>query len=170
MTSCLKNGFFTDYGNRSLICIASKNDEPPYPGCLNFYDAPTIYQRERNKIIISDQTNDDIFRKVNRIKAVSLDLDNRNFEFLEIPDGSLTVVGDNWYIICDSNHMIDSCVLQNDPRSKKEFDAVCSILNKEINCNRESSVDISTIASLLESKDDSTGNKILMKDYLIKKD
>lgn len=170
MTSCFKNGFFTDYGGRSLICIASKNDEPSYPGCLNFYDAPIAYQRERNKIIVSDQVDDDIFRKVNRIKAVSLDLDNRNFEFLEIPDGALTVVGDNWYIICDSNHMIDSCVLQDDPRSKKEFDAVHSILNKEINCNRENSIDISTIASLLESKDDSSGNKILMKDYLIKKD
>lgn len=170
MTYCLKNGFFTDYGSKSLICIASKNDELSYPGCLNFYDAPSVYQRERNRIIVSDQTDDDIFRKINRIKAASIDFVNRNFEFMEIPDDALTVVGDNWYIICDNHHMIDSCVLKGDSCAKKEFDAVSSILNKEIDCHKKDSIDISQIASLLGSKDDSTGNKVLMKDYLTKKD
>lgn len=160
-----KDGFTTDYGNYSLICIASKNDEEPCYENIKFYDAPIAYQRDRNKIIISEYPDLDTFRKINRVKAISSEIDNKHFSFLQIPEHSITFVGDNWYIVYDSNHLIDSCVLKDDSRAVVEFNVVNSILKEEIKHNNINSLDIHQIVSFLESKDSTNSNKVLFKNY-----
>lgn len=164
-----KRGFTTDYGYPSLICIASKDEDFSSFEDINFYDAPIAYQRSRNSIIVSDQPNDDIFRKVNRIRAINLNPDERDFEFLKIPNQAVTVLGDNWYIICDSNHIVDSCVLEKDSHAKLEFDAVNSILKEEMNRNNGDLIDINQLISLFESRKSIESNKLLIKNYSVKK-
>lgn len=155
--------FSTDYGDYSIICMASSVKTI----MIEKYDVPEIYQRKRNSIVITDDINNEIFIKVNRIKAAKSKLNEEKeilegkFEPITISPELIFLVGDNWYIICNSYNVIDSCVLEKDKFALEEFNLVQSILYQFINENGKSQCTSVINQDVLEK----IGSKIKIKDF-----
>lgn len=107
-------GFCTDYGDYSIICIASSKILRTEDDFI-FEDVPELYKRKRSGIIVTKSPTSDLILKINKTKAIYTTLENESFSFVNVEDDGLLVAGDNWYIICGKDgKIIDSCVLEND--------------------------------------------------------
>ena len=130
-------GFLTDYGDYSLICLAGiKSPEDLTPDDIKMGDVPALYERQRNKIIVSDKPTESLIKKVNKIQAIASWYTESEFEMVYIPMTAKIFLGDNWYIIYDNNKVIDGILLADDEKAKVELDAVMKILEdytKEMN-------------------------------------
>ena len=116
--------FSTDYGNYSLICMASnKLYSPLKPKDIKPKDVEAVYNRPRNKIIITEKINTNIINKINKINAMYSYHNKIKFESISIPSGATIFIGDNWYIIYNNGHIIKSCLLDFDDKAKIEFNA-----------------------------------------------
>lgn len=155
--------FYTDYKDYSIICMASSKEDSIQPGDIKKYDVPEIYQRKRNSIVITDTMDNELFIKINRIKAAKSKLNEEvglsEGEFLPVPisQGFIFLIGDNWYMICDSCSIIDTCLLENDEIASNEFNTVKSILNelfsesKYSECNQDISKQMDSIKVKMKS-------------------
>ena len=114
-----KSGFNTDYGNYSVICVAS--NKPLKANNIHSKDVPALYQRKRNEVIVSENINNEIKQKINRIAALNAHLKEEKYNNVNIPDNSKVYVGDDWYIISSNNDILDDCLLTGDERGKKEY-------------------------------------------------
>lgn len=153
--------FYVDYGDYSIICMASSKENPIQPEDIKNYDVPEIYQRKRSQIVVSSTIDDELFTKMNRTKAArfqlfkNTELSKSEFELVPVFENSIFLVGDNWYIICDSHHIVDSCVLEKDQFALDEFDLVQSVLHQFIDENKCLTLNDDTLESI--------ENKIKMK-------
>lgn len=133
--SNIRNGFMTDFGNYPIICISSINERVPITlSQLKFEDVEPIYERKRNeiKIIEKKDLDMDTLNKINRISAIYTKKHNSLYIPIEIEDGSLIIIGDNWYITCSNEEITNSCVLEEDEQAKVEFQATYLSLMEEL--------------------------------------
>lgn len=129
--------FSTDFCNYSLICIASSKNGKLVKKDIIKKDVDAVYERPRNKIIITEKPDTIIINKINKINAMNSYYNTSQFESVSIPKGALTFVGDNWYIIYDKKNIIESCLLDFDSRAKIEFEATKQTISQYLNDNSE---------------------------------
>lgn len=148
-TENLKDGgedFNTDYGSYSLICMASiKEPEKIIPKDIKPKNVEALYERKRVPIMIRNQVDDSILKRINKIKGIQCYFAEKDFESIEVPTASVILAGDNWYIIYHNGCIIDSCLLEFDEKAKIEFEAASLVLEEEKINNSTSPVDIEKI-------------------------
>lgn len=119
----------TDYGNYPVICMASIKDISNIDASdIKFMDVDAVYERIRNKVIVT-RVNEEVINKINKIHGINTYLSNREFTYLKIPNESMVIMGDNWYIVFN-NKIIDECVLNFDEKAIKEFNKIKEELSK----------------------------------------
>ena len=120
--------FITDYGDYHLICMASfKDNKKIGVEDLKLKDVKAIYERKRNEIIVSTSSDKEAINKVNKINGIYSYFNKTQSEIIKIPNSSLILIGDNWYIIY-KNDIINSCLLDFDESAKVEFSYIKNIL------------------------------------------
>ena len=123
--------FDTDYNSYDLISIASSNKYDKLT--IKLEEVEAVYERKRNKIIVTNNIDFEIIRKLNKLRALDSYFNKLEFKPIEIEQDSLVIIGDNWYIIYN-NEIIDSCLLDHDKKAVKEFNEIKNLLkqnNKE---------------------------------------
>ena len=126
-----KNGFITDYGNYPLICMASsKKIEDIKVVDINKKDNPALYKRKRNKIVVTNQIDIDVYQKINKISAINSYYNKTTFTLINIPKNSIVFTGDNWYIIYNNCKITNYCILDFDENALIEFKTTLEIINK----------------------------------------
>lgn len=146
--------FTTDYGNYSLICMAHSKDVKLEIDELCKKDVEAVYDRPRNKILITSNPENAVINKINRIKAINSFYNKTKFESCFIPKDALIFTGDNWYIVCDNGNIVESCLLEFDSKAKIEFEASRSIINKSVTCDLQNINinDVDEIVQVLKMK------------------
>ncbi len=125
--------FTTDYGDYQLVCMASKKKR----GSVRFHevnlcDVPAVYERERNKVeVVLNPTSRDE-KKVNRIRAVSAFFKGEEYIPLKLVQENTLVLGDNWYLVWKDGEVLDTCILVQDEKAKKEYAATISSLEEQV--------------------------------------
>lgn len=117
-----RDGFTTDYGNYSLICMKSAVGDLK-PDKIKKGDVPALYMRARKQISV-EKPNESIEISVNRIRALYSHQTGKKFEYIKIPQNCKIVNGDNWYAILGNQGIIDSCYLPNDEFAQQEFNTI----------------------------------------------
>lgn len=129
--------FSTDYDNYDLICLADNDSIDLIPENLKlFKDPDAIYKRKRNEIIITRKIDDNIIKKINKIHAMWCHINDLDFEYILIPDDYEVAIGDNWFIIYNSNGIYKSACIDSDLDAVKEYNEaydVVSNINELIN-------------------------------------
>ena len=105
---------------------------------FHFYQSEFLYQDSRNPIYYYDKANDEqstiINLKVNALRQLKYQLKNKEDEFkvIDISDYNKVYCNDDFYIIIDNKNNIDTYLLENDIRSKYEFDNCMKLIfNKQ---------------------------------------
>jgi len=130
--------FATDYGEYDLICMASiKNEEEIVADDILLKDVPALYERKRNKIIVTKKIEDNILKKLNKIVAVKSLLHNLDFTPLQVPNNSTIFLGDNWFIIYNDGGITCSCILDFDSNAINEFKAAKEVIGESENLTFE---------------------------------
>ena len=132
------NDFFqTDYDNYKLTCIASVNNSKNVND-IEKKDVKALYDRVRNKIIITNVVDEKIINKVNKIKGIYSYLNNTKFEGLKTSKGPIVFLGDNWYIVFYAGKIIDSCILDFDNNAVLEYEQTKNTLSNYLTgCNEK---------------------------------
>lgn len=135
----VEDGYFsTDYGDYELICMGtSKRIENIKDKDIKRYDAPAVYERKRNKIIVTDKPDMNIYQKINKIRAIESFFNESEFVPANITETSISFVGDNWYIVYDNGNIISSCLLDFDSKAKIEFEATKQTISQYSNLNSQ---------------------------------
>ena len=124
-------GFTTDYGNYSLICVAFNKDlDFKNESDIKLEDVEAKYTRERNGISIAYGFSEKDINKINRISCIHTHFYQPNSAPAELPDDTLVIIGDNWFIIYDNDSIIWECVLDFDEDAVREFKIFKSILEE----------------------------------------
>ena len=115
-------GFDTDYPNYPIILVSGiKNENELKADDLHFGDVEALYARRRHKVMVQREVNDNVLKKINKIRGIEAYLNNKEFKKIEVPPKSLIIVGDNWYIVYHDKKIIDSLLLSSDKLSRREF-------------------------------------------------
>ena len=122
------NDLDLDYGKYPIICMASIKNEVDVSD-IKDGDVIPIYSRSRNKIIVTDKITENIIYKVNKIYGIYTYFKNFPYFGISIPDGSIVIIGDNWYIVFN-NEIIHECVLEFDEYAIKEYNKIKEELSK----------------------------------------
>ena len=149
-----RRGFSNDYHSYSLICIAStKNPNRIETNDLRFGDVEAVYERRRNKIIATTNIDNNIMRKIKRIRGVYSYPNYENYLEVRIPEGSIVFVGDNWYCVYHGLKVIDSCVLDCDEKAKREFNLISKKLDEITNNYIQQQLEAGETRETLANKD-----------------
>lgn len=139
-----ENGYFcTDYGDYPIICFASSKEKKEIvPKDIKPKNVPALYERKRNKILVTSTLDLEVYKKINKINAIKRYHENKDYQEVEIPIGSVIYTGDNWFIIFNNGVIINSCLLDFDKKAKVEFDATTDVINRTmINNNQQVNLD-----------------------------
>ena len=131
----LADTFSTDFGSYSLICMAHSKNRNLKIRDIKPKDVDAVYNRPRNKIIVTKKPDKEVINKINKINAINFYNNINKFESVSIPISALTFIGDNWYIVYDKGNIIMSCLLDFDNKAKIEFDATKQIISQYSNVN-----------------------------------
>lgn len=143
--------FTTDYGDYELICMASiKEPEEISPKDIKPKNVDALYERKRTPIIVTNQIDESIMRKIDKIRGIKLYLEEKECELIEIPKQSVILTGDNWYIIYNNGEIVDFCVLDFDKKAKIEFKATSIILKEKKINNNLSHLDIAKMIGSMQ--------------------
>lgn len=152
--------FTTDYGDYSLICMASfKRRGTLKPRDIKPKNVEPVYERTRNHIMATEKPDITIFKKINKINGIKSYLDDEKFEMILIPEESAVFTGDNWYIIFQNGSIISSCVLDFDKKAKIEFEVTRATINQHVISQQQFSLD--QVVETLQSQNLDDGVKIL---------
>ena len=129
-----QNYFSTDFAGYNLICAASSKLDHAAPSKDDLkLRIPTepVYERIRNKIIITDKPNRDTLNKVNKIEAIYAHLYNVTYENVIVKNNDIVLTGDNWFIIYNkcTNTITRSRVMEYDEDAEIEYLAAINTLN-----------------------------------------
>lgn len=120
----------TDYGQYSILCVAAiKNPEEIKVEDIKRGDVPAIYERKRSKIIATNNCDEEIIKELNKIKAIVCYWDEKEYQPVEIPNNSLVIYGDNWYVIYQNCEVIDACLLSSDKTAERELQATIEVMD-----------------------------------------
>ena len=131
------DGFTTDYGNYQVLCVASSKKYPDInaikPNNLHFGDVKAIYDRPRNKIIVTTNGTKDMLDEINRLYAISAYHENTDeFMYYKSLQGNLVVLGDNWFVIIEENGEMYTNYLKCDKIAKAEMLMAIGIIKEEL--------------------------------------
>lgn len=127
MNTKLNKCFITDYDEYNLICIASSKDLLECKD-IKVGDVEALYDRSRNKLIVSNNINNEIIRKINKIRTIyNYYHENNIFLNINIDDDMIVIIGDNWYLIF-KDKIVDYCIQDFDNNALREFEIVKNIL------------------------------------------
>lgn len=129
--------FSTDYGDYSLICMAYSKSGKLKVRDIKPKDVEAVYDRPRNKIIVTEKPDANVVNKINKINAINSYNNTTDFESISIPKGAITFVGDNWYIVFGNGNIISSCLLDFDSKAKIEFEATKQTISQYSNVNSQ---------------------------------
>ncbi len=151
--------FSTDYGDYPLICMASFKRGTLEPKDIKFKDVSAVYERRRNKIIVTNTIDDFIMNKINKIIGIQSYLSNGHYSSVEIPENATIFTGDNWYIVFDGQQITSSSLLDFDKKAKVEFEATRTTIHQCVMKQEQFSSDQMVETLQLQSTDD--GAKVL---------
>lgn len=143
--------FENDYGDYPIICMASAKRGTLKPRDIKPKDVDAVYERSRNKIIVTASHDPFIINKLNKINGVKSYLYNSYYNSVEIPENATIFTGDNWYIIFDGQQITSDSVLDFDKKAQIEYEATKKTL-KEYSINNTQQVNIEQFAQYLESQ------------------
>lgn len=125
--------FTTDFGNHyPALLISSRNYMPlTSPRHISYADQPSTYVRPRRfvKEYISAEINDDILKRINRIRALACysgtreEIQEKRNNYRLIKDTQnikSIIIGDDWVIIISYNNNYKIYFAKNDATSKEE--------------------------------------------------
>lgn len=142
-----KNKFTTDFGIYPLLCMAaSKKEKEIYIKDIKYGDVKAVYERKRNKIVVTKVMDAQIMVKLNKIKAIKCYFDNSDFEEVVEVVNAVVFSGDNWYIILKNGLIIDECLLDFDDKAKREYDTTIEVIN---NSNLDNICNDSEVSEML---------------------
>lgn len=154
--------FSTDYGNYSLICMASSKERRIFSRLsakdIKPKDVEAVYMRPRNKIVVTDSPDINIINKINKINGINSYLNDTDFEGVSIPNETIIFTGDNWYIVFNGQQITSSSVLDFDQKAKIEFEATRTTINQHVISQQQFILD--QVVQTLQSQNDK-GVKIL---------
>ena len=134
-----KNGKIkTDFGASNIVCIYS-NIGKITRNKIKLCDVDAIYKRKRNDVRVYSN-NIKIESYINRIRAIDSYIKKDKFEYLKLSDKDRTMIGDNWYIVYDSNKIIDSLVLDEDMEAEVEYMDNLEYLNYLLKLNNKKKI------------------------------
>ena len=149
----IDGGFTTDYGNYSLICMASSKIFSIFGKIkakdIKPKDVDAVYTRPRNNIIATDKPNLDVINKVNRINGIYSYLNNIEFEPITISTETVLFTGDNWYIAYSNGAINSSRVLDFDRKAQIEYEATKRTLQEYVLANNQQ-IDIEQVSHQFE--------------------
>lgn len=159
-----EDGYFsTDYGDYELICMGtSKRIENIKGKDIKRYDAPAVYERKRNKIIVTDKPDISIYQKINKIRAIESFFEEIEFVPANITETSIAFVGDNWYIVYDNGNIISSCLLNFDNKAKIEFEATKQTISQYSNVNSQQ-INYEQITQNLQTQNPNRYSRVIKK-------
>ena len=127
------NYFYTDYGDYPIVLVAGiKKTYDLVPADIKRKNVEALYERKRNNYIVTDNVNEDIFKKINKINFIYGYYKNENRDVIKIDEGSIVCVGDNWFIIFKDNCIVNSCVLEFDKYAMIEYNSTKQALMNSI--------------------------------------
>lgn len=158
-----EEGYFTtDYGDYPLICMASSMEiSEILPEHIERENVPALYERKRNKIIVTNKIDINVCQKINKIKAIDAFFRETEYDVEEIPATSTVFIGDNWYIIYNNGDIVSSCLLVFDSKAKIEFEATKQVINQYTMNNNKQQLDVEKMLSGLQMQETDRYTKIL---------
>lgn len=121
----------TDYGQYSLLCVtAIKHPEEIKVEDIKRGDVPAVYERNRSKITAVKNCDEEVIKKLNKIKAIVCYFEGRDYQPVEVLDNSLVIYGDNWYLIYQDCEIIDECLLFDDKAAVRELQASIDVMEQ----------------------------------------
>lgn len=151
----------TDYDEYSLICIASRKGKTLKEENIIKKDVPALYERKRSKIIVTSKVTNEMYKKINKIHAMDCYFEKKDFIPISIPDNSITLIGDNWYISYNLEYNVwNFCILEGDQKARTEYDLARNIL---LQCINEQAIDIDKINDDMQSQVEQNKYKTLNK-------
>lgn len=153
------NYFETDYGGYPLICMASAKRGTLRARDIKPKDVAAVYERIRNKIIVTASHDPFIINKLNKINGVKSYLYNGYYNSVEIPENATIFTGDNWYIVFDGQQITSSSVLDFDQKAKIEFEAARTTINQYIMSQQQFILD--QVVETLQLQTPEDGAKVL---------
>jgi len=156
-----ENYFETDYGNYSLICMASSKKSMKLRTIdIKLKDVEALYERKRNKIIVTNEQNQQIINKINKINGIKSFFDETEFKQIDIPKSSIILVGDNWYIVVNDGNIVSSCVQDFDNKAQIEFKVAKETLNQYV-LNGKEQADINSIIAQIQLENSKNYVKVI---------
>lgn len=142
--------FTTDYGNYSLLCMAStKTIGRIKPKDIKPKDVQAVYNRPRNKIIATENLDANIMSKINKINGIYSYFNETEFESALIPKGTIIFMGDNWYIAYSNGAISSSCVLDFDKKAQIEYESTKRTIQEYALANNQQ-IDIEQVSHQFE--------------------
>ena len=155
------NTFTTDYGNYSLLCMASnKTIGRIKPKDIKPKDVQAVYTRPRNKIIVTENLDANIISKINKINGIYSYFNETEFESASIPKGTIIFMGDNWYIEYNDGTIIKSCVLDFDKKAVAEYEITKNEI-QEFNIKNNQQLNFEQVAKKLEIQNPECNARVL---------
>lgn len=152
--------FETDYGGYSLICMASTKRRRLRPKNIKPKDVEAVYERSRNKIIVTTSSDSFIISKLNKINGIKSYLYDECYSPVEIPENATIFIGDNWYIVFNGQQITSSLVLDFDQKAKIEFESTKKILEEYLPNNIQQ-VNIEQVVQNLKTPSPEVCKKVL---------
>ena len=136
------NDFFSiDYGNYPLICIASSkkiiDKDDIKVEDIKPKNVKAVYERPRNKVRAITNLNQEVLKKINKIKAIDIYFKKSEFKQVKLPSQTIIFMGDNWYIAFNNGIIIDECLLSFDKKACVEYQIAKEIINDYVNQNNK---------------------------------
>ena len=139
--------FHLDYGDYPVVLISGiKKVNEITSDDLIKSSVEAIYERKRNKIVVTDTVDKSLEIKINRIRFMKAYSESRSGEYILIPTDSIICIGDNWYIIVNNNTIYSSCVLDYDSNAVLEYEATKKVIEEQ------SIFDLNMLSSKLNNK------------------
>ncbi len=153
--------FHTDYANYELICMASyKKNKILKDKDIKPKNVEALYDRPRNKVIVTTEINSQIFEKINKINGMKSFFEYSKFESVDIPKYSTVFMGDNWYIVFKDGNIISSFVLDFDHKAKVEFSVTKDAIEQHV-LNGGQQLNIDQVVENLQSQNFNDDVKVL---------
>lgn len=160
--------FSTDYCNYDLICVASSKKSRFFGKLtekdIKPKDVEAVYASPRSKIIATEKPDIGIVNKINKINGIYSDINDTDFESIEIPKGTTIFIGDNWYIAYNNGVIIQSCVLNFDKKAVTEFEVTKKTI-QEYSINNKQQLNIEQVIEQLENQSPKGNARVLRRNH-----
>ena len=147
------------YTSTDLLCAVSSKKIFNRTKNIKFKDVEALYTVPRSKIIATENPDVNIINKINKINGIYSYINKTDFEGTTLPQGTVTFLGDNWYVAYNNGDIFESCVLNFDKKAIIEYETTKKVLEKFTLKNNQQ--DIREISQQIELNSKNVDVKVL---------